>query len=221
MIERLLPLLGSLALIAIVCWRAWMQSRRHGTWGIVLFRSQELGEKLRDGLALALFALLVGQAIVWARLPQTLKPWGADHSARVIWETSGAGLLLVGLALLVTAQLQLGASWRIGVDETARPGLVTTGLYRFCRNPIFLALLLAWTGYTLLLPTTLSLCLLIGGLIGVRQQVLLEEDIPDADLRRRVLRVRAAGGPLRAGNRQARMRISTLGVRAQMICARR
>jgi protein-S-isoprenylcysteine O-methyltransferase Ste14 len=112
---------------------------------------------------------------VWASSPEILRPWGADHSARVIWETSGAALLLIGLALLVTAQLQLGASWRIGVDESARPGLVTTGLYRFCRNPIFLALLLTWTGYTLLLPTTLSLCLLIGGLIGVRQQVLLEE----------------------------------------------
>jgi protein-S-isoprenylcysteine O-methyltransferase Ste14 len=175
MIERLLPLFGSLILIAIIGWRAWLQSRRHGSWGIVLFRSQKLGENLRDGLAVALFALLVGQAIVWARSPEALRPWGADHSARVIWEASGTVLLLVGLALLVTAQLQLGASWRIGVEEAARPGLVATGLYRFCRNPIFLALLLIWSGYTLLLPTTLSLCLLIGGLIGVRQQVLLEE----------------------------------------------
>ena len=116
MIERFLPLLGSLAL-------AWMQSRRHGTWGIVLFRSQKLGENLRDGLALALFARLVGQAIVWARSLQTLRPWGAEHSARVIWQASGAGLLLVGLAPLVTAQLQLGASWRIGLDESAGPGL--------------------------------------------------------------------------------------------------
>ncbi len=123
MTERFLPLLGSLALVGIVCWRAWMQSRRHGTWGIVLFRSQKLGENLRDGLALALFARLVGQAIVWARSLQTLRPWGAEHSARVIWQASGAGLLLVGLAPLVTAQLQLGASWRIGVDESAGPGL--------------------------------------------------------------------------------------------------
>jgi protein-S-isoprenylcysteine O-methyltransferase Ste14 len=175
MIERLLPLLGALALVGIVCWRAWLQSRRHGSFGIVLFRSQRLGENLRDGLAVALFALLVGQAVVWARAPEALRPWGADHSARVIWEALGAVLLLLGLGLLVTAQLHLGASWRIGVDEGARPGLVTTGLYRFCRNPIFLALLLTWAGYTLLLPTTLSLLLLIGGFIGIRQQVLLEE----------------------------------------------
>ena len=175
MIVRLLPLFGSLVLVGIVCWRAWMQFHRHGTWGIVLFRSRRFGENLRDGLALALFALLVGQASVWALSPETLKPWGAKYSARMVWEASGAMLLVAGLVLLVRAQLDLGASWRIGVDESARPGLITSGLYRFCRNPIFLALLLVWTGYTLLLPTTLSLCLLIGGFIGIRQQVLLEE----------------------------------------------
>jgi protein-S-isoprenylcysteine O-methyltransferase Ste14 len=75
----------------------------------------------------------------------------------------------------VTAQLHLGASWRIGIDEGASPGLVTSGLYRFCRNPIFLALLVTLSGYTLMLPTRLSLGLLLGAYIGVRQQVAAEE----------------------------------------------
>ena len=73
------------------------------------------------------------------------------------------------------AQLDLGASWRIGIEEGTSPGLVTTGLYRFCRNPIFLAILITLTGYTLLLPTRLSLALLLGTFLGVRQQVLVEE----------------------------------------------
>lgn len=175
MVERLPPLFGSLILIGIVCWRVWLQSRRYGTRGVVLFRSRTFAENLRDGLAVALFALLVVQAIVWIFSPETLRPWGAGHSTRAIREALGAVLLIGGLVLLVAAQLHLGASWRIGVDEGARPGLVTTGLYRFCRNPIFLALLVTWTGYALLLPTTLSFCLLAGGFIGMRQQVLLEE----------------------------------------------
>lgn len=175
MIERLLPLLASMLLIGIICWRVWLQSRRYGTRGVVLFRSQNFAENLRDGLAVTLFALLVGQAIVWVLSPETLRPWGAGHSTRAIWGALGTALLFGGLVLLVAAQLDLGASWRIGVDEGARPGLVTTGLYRFCRNPIFLALLATWTGYALLLPTTLSFCLLAGGFIGIRQQVLLEE----------------------------------------------
>ncbi len=76
---------------------------------------------------------------------------------------------------LVMAQLNLGASWRIGIEESTSPGLVTSGLYRFCRNPIFLAILTILTGYTLLLPTRLSLILLLGAFIGIRQQVLAEE----------------------------------------------
>jgi len=75
----------------------------------------------------------------------------------------------------VVAQLNLGASWRIGIDEDSRPGLVTSGLYHFCRNPIFFAILIMLTGYTVLLPTRLSLVLLIGAFIGIRQQVLTEE----------------------------------------------
>jgi protein-S-isoprenylcysteine O-methyltransferase Ste14 len=52
---------------------------------------------------------------------------------------------------------------------------VTSGLYRFCRNPIFLAILITLTGYTMLLPTRLSLALLLGASIGIRQQILTEE----------------------------------------------
>ncbi len=52
---------------------------------------------------------------MWARSLQTLRPWGAEHSARVIWQASGAGLLLVGLALLVTpsssSERNGGSAW--------------------------------------------------------------------------------------------------------------
>lgn len=62
----------------------------------------------------------------------------------------------------MVAQLNLGASWRIGIEESSNPGLVTSGFYRFCRNPIFFAILIMLAGYTLLLPTRLSLALLVG-----------------------------------------------------------
>jgi protein-S-isoprenylcysteine O-methyltransferase Ste14 len=92
-----------------------------------------------------------------------------------IWHVGGAALLVTGLALFVVSLLDLGASWRIGIDEGSRPGLVTSGLYGFCRNPIFFAILTVLVGYTLLLPTRLSLALLVGAFIGIRQQVLTEE----------------------------------------------
>ena len=177
MIWRFLPLVGAVLFVGVVfCWRPWVQSRRHGTWGIILFRSGSLGQKLRDSLAVVLFILLIGQGIMAAGWPEALSLLGADHRSTVaVLHVTGAVLLFGGLILLVTAQLDLGASWRIGIEEGANPGLITNGLYRFCRNPIFLALLVIVAGYTLLLPTRLSLALLLGTCIGVRQQVATEE----------------------------------------------
>jgi protein-S-isoprenylcysteine O-methyltransferase Ste14 len=174
---RFLPLAGAVLFVGVVCcWRPWLQFRRHGTWGIILFRSRSRGQNLRDSLGVVLFVFLVGQAIMAAGWPDSLSPLGADRrSSPEPWQVMGAVLLGGGVLLLVTAQLHLGASWRIGIDEGASPGLVTSGLYRFCRNPIFLALLVTLSGYTLMLPTRLSLGLLLGAYIGVRQQVAAEE----------------------------------------------
>ena len=61
-------------------------------------------------------------------------------------------LLFVAFGLLVIAQLNLGASWRVGIEEGARPGLITGGL------------------------SVLSALMLAGAYVGVRQQIAAEED---------------------------------------------
>jgi protein-S-isoprenylcysteine O-methyltransferase Ste14 len=176
MISRLLPLVGVVLFVGIVFgWRPWLQHRRHGTWGVVLFRSTRPGDNLRDGMAVVLFALLVGQAVIWTGWPELLPRFIALPGSLAAWRAAGAALLFAGIGFLIAAQLQLGASWRIGIEEAASPGLVTNGLYRFCRNPIFLALLVIMAGYALLLPTRLSMFLLLGTYIGVRQQASAEE----------------------------------------------
>lgn len=164
-------------MIAIVfLWRPWLQHRRHGNWGIVLFQSESRAQNARDGMALVLFVLLIGQAVVAARWPEALPLSQADRrSAPELRHAMGAVLLFGGLLLLVAAQLNLGASWRIGIEEGARLGLVTGGLYRFCRNPIFLALLVILAGYALLLPTLLSAAMLAGAYLALRQQIAAEE----------------------------------------------
>jgi len=178
LVWRTLPLVGVLLFIAIAFgWRPWLQRRRYGTSGLLLFRSQERTQLIRDSLAVVWLALLVGQAAAVALWPE----WLPSHT---LWagltedlpRTAGAVLLFGGLVLLVTAQLDLGASWRIGIEEGAKPGLVTGGLYRFCRNPIYLAFAVVMLGYAMLLPTLLSLIMLIATYVGFRQQTLREEE---------------------------------------------
>jgi protein-S-isoprenylcysteine O-methyltransferase Ste14 len=176
MISAWLPLVGVVLLFAVLCWRSWWQRRRYGNSGVVFFRSRRWPQKLRDALGVALGLLLAGQAVIAVAWPKPLTPLDSiSYPAVAIWQVTGTVLLFGGIALLVVAQLNLGASWRIGIEEGSRPGLVTSGFYRFCRNPIFFAILIMLTGYTLLLPTRLSLVLLVGAFIGIRQQVLTEE----------------------------------------------
>jgi protein-S-isoprenylcysteine O-methyltransferase Ste14 len=153
-----------------------LQLRRYGSSGILFFRSGHWRQNLRDALGVVLAVCLVGQAIAAAGWPAWLSPSRvlSQPEARS-WQVTGTVVMLGGLVLLLMAQLHLGASWRIGIEEGARPGLVTSGLYRFCRNPIFLAILITLTGYTVLIPTRLSLALLLGAFIGIRLQILTEE----------------------------------------------
>jgi protein-S-isoprenylcysteine O-methyltransferase Ste14 len=175
-IARWLPLVGIVLLLVIVCWRAWLQRRRHGASGVLFLRSPRWPEKVRDAFGVLLVVLLLGQAVVAAVSPTALaRRDGIEPPVAAPWQVVGAGLLFGGIGLLVIALLDLGASWRIGIDEQTRPGLVTSGLYRFCRNPIFSAILVVLIGYTVLLPTGLSLAMLAGAFIGIRQQVLTEE----------------------------------------------
>ncbi|MBI2149675.1 MAG: isoprenylcysteine carboxylmethyltransferase family protein [Acidobacteria bacterium] len=88
---------------------------------------------------------------------------------------AGIAILFSAIVLVMRAQLDLGDSWRVGIDQEAKPGLVIHGLYKFSRNPIFLGMLAALVGCMFLIPTALSFLALAGGLIGIRHQVFAEE----------------------------------------------
>jgi protein-S-isoprenylcysteine O-methyltransferase Ste14 len=176
MIWTWLPLVGVALFLGILGWRSWWQRRRYGSRAVLVFQSRRWQDQLREALGVALVLFLVGQAVMAVARPGSVRPVGGiDPSAADVWRVTGAALLFGGITVLVVAQLNLGASWRIGIDEGRSPGLVTSGVYRFCRNPIFLAMLVMLAGYTLMLPTRLSLALLVGAFIGIRQQVLTEE----------------------------------------------
>ena len=139
---RFLPLAGLVILIAIAFGvRPLLQWRRHGTFGIFLFRSGRTAQHVRDALLIVMFAVLLGQAIV-ATQPRYLDLLVTEHGpVHAALQVLGAALMLCGIVFFAVAQLHLGASWRIGIDADAKPGLVTDGLYGYSRNPIYVGLL--------------------------------------------------------------------------------
>lgn len=84
---------------------------------------------------------------------------------------AGVVVAVAGIAATLAAQLTLGASWRIGIDETERTDLITTGAFAIVRNPIFTALLLTLIGLVLMVPNPVAVTGLLIALAGVELQV--------------------------------------------------
>jgi protein-S-isoprenylcysteine O-methyltransferase Ste14 len=115
--------------------------------------------------------LAQGRAALHAVLgAEALGEWRLPAAARV----AGWLLLGAGAAITVAAQRQMGASWRVGIDD--RPTeLVTGGLFRVVRNPIFSGLLVFLAGFVLLAPAWWSIGIWVLTALGQRVQVAHEE----------------------------------------------
>lgn len=177
MIVRFIPLIGMLLFVALgFVGRSWLQYQRTGKAGVILFRSSRWGQQMRDALFMGLLAAMQWQATLAAFWPERMDqllvwPSLAQGFALLL----GSCLLFGGTAFMLAAQLRLGASWRIGIEAGARPGLIVGGCYQFCRNPIFLGMFTTLAGLAILQPTWVSLMVLLGSITCVHYQVLEEE----------------------------------------------
>jgi|SRR4051812_20671809 protein-S-isoprenylcysteine O-methyltransferase Ste14 len=135
-------------------WRCWMQWRRTGSTG---YRgiSRRLGMLGLVGGIGFIVAMVGGLA---APLLQLL---GAVASVQILdhrWvNATGFALAVCGLAATLRAQVQMGESWRVGVDTSETTTLVRTGAFRLVRNPIFAAMLVFMLGETLLAPNLVAI----------------------------------------------------------------
>jgi len=174
--DRYLPLCCMASFALGTAWRIAAHVRRCGQTGVNLFRGGGWPQHLNDAAFVLIVCALAVEAIFIAVQPEYLAPVAIASLARSrSWRMCGAGLALVSMVLCLMAQVRLGASWRIGIDEGARPGLITSGLYRWSRNPIFLFMLAAMVGYAILVPTWISFAALILAYAGIRRQIQVEE----------------------------------------------
>jgi protein-S-isoprenylcysteine O-methyltransferase Ste14 len=88
----------------------------------------------------------------------------------------GVVLVIVGIAITLTAQLAMGASWRGDVDPEARTELVTTGPFRLVRNPIFTGAATTALGLALMVPNVLAVAMLVCFAAAWEIQVRLVEE---------------------------------------------
>lgn len=121
--------------------------------------------------ALFIGSLLLGIFLEWAWPIGMLSQLSAGARFGL-----GAALIVAGVAMMAWA---MGLFHRAG---TAIPpwepttALVTTGPYRFSRNPIYLSVVLLYVGITLLFAACWSLVLLVPALIILHYAVILREE---------------------------------------------
>jgi protein-S-isoprenylcysteine O-methyltransferase Ste14 len=177
MIARWLPLVWAIAFIGVgFFWRAWFQYRHYGHSGLFVFRSGIWTQHVRDALLILMSVVAGAQAAAYAVAPTSLTSLAiVPPPSGGAWVALGAVLLFGGIALMVIAQLQMGSSWRVGIDEQARPGLVTSGLYRFTRNPIYLAVFVTLAGLLVVLPTWPTVAAALVSVAAIRNAVHAEE----------------------------------------------
>lgn len=113
----------------------------------------------------------------------------------------GALLVVIGLIVFIGALLSFRESWRIGIDKDAGGDLITTGLFRFSRNPIFLFIDLFFLGIFLINGTIEYLSFYLVVAAGLHYQILQEEKFlietygqPYRDYCRRTARYLGWGG---------------------------
>jgi len=96
------------------------------------------------------------------------------HSGTVSWV--GVLLCLVGLLLLFLSLVSFGKSFRVGIDQVQPDKLVTTGIFAFSRNPIYVAFGLVLLGQFLVFPNWILLVYMVAAIWLFHRQILREEE---------------------------------------------
>jgi protein-S-isoprenylcysteine O-methyltransferase Ste14 len=160
---------GALTLVG----RALLQLRRTGSTGIA-GPSGRLGSIEWTGGVLFLLALALGVVAGLLDLWDVVDPIAALNTTPV--HVVGIVLFALGLGGTVAAQLAMGRSWRVGVDERERTELVTGGPFELVRNPIYAAMIPAVAGLALLVPSVVALLGLALLVVALEIQVRLVEE---------------------------------------------
>jgi protein-S-isoprenylcysteine O-methyltransferase Ste14 len=144
--------------------------------GIKVVRS---GRGTLETALLALAWLAFFLPLIWIATPVLAF---ANYRLRPVPLFAGTLCLVLGLWLFARSHADLGANWSITLEVRENHRLVTQGLYRHVRHPMYLALLVYSLGQALVLPNWIagpSYCVAMAVLFALRlgpeERLMLEE----------------------------------------------
>jgi protein-S-isoprenylcysteine O-methyltransferase Ste14 len=166
---------GALAivlLLGMVLSRVWLLKQQGVT--AVKFGEIDKTDFLIPPVMLFYFYLVFATAFGWPSIGVRR----LFHSEPITW--LGVVACAAGLLLLLWSLISFKQSFRIGIDTDRPDTLITTGVFAFSRNPIYVAFAFVLLGEFVIFPNWIFLAYLGGFLLLVHRQVLREEDYLNA-----------------------------------------
>ena len=154
-------------------WRSWLQHRHTGSTGFrgISGRIGSLEWFAGVGFVVAMAAAFMAPVL---QLAGIVAPLEILHSTGI--QLAGIALAVAGIATTVYAQIDMGDSWRIGVDHGETTTLVRRGVFGLVRNPIFTAMLVFGCGIALLTPNVVAIIGFVALVLTIEAQVRAVEE---------------------------------------------
>lgn len=123
-----IPLLAMLSIVAATLVRGIAIRRKTGDRPWAFASAKGVQRIAGSSFAFSVAALIAAAALA-----------PVSDTGRTI---TAAIIAIVGAAIVMVAQVQMGRAWRVGVREGDAPLFISHGLFRYGRNPIFLGMML-------------------------------------------------------------------------------
>jgi protein-S-isoprenylcysteine O-methyltransferase Ste14 len=175
-LKSFLPIYLLAYLIAAFVWRSYVVRKKTGVNPFV-FKGSDSAHDFIGRVFKAAFAAIVAVVVIYAFLSNAY-PYLLPISwlERTWIKTTGIVLLLVSLLWTILAQVQMGNSWRIGIDFEHKTEMVQSGVFKISRNPIYVGMMVTLLGLFFVIPNVVTLITVLLGVILIGIQVRLEEE---------------------------------------------
>jgi protein-S-isoprenylcysteine O-methyltransferase Ste14 len=175
-LRYILPAYCAIYFLFLIVIRAWAVQKQIGKNPVLLSFSDDL-----HGLVGKYFAiwmtLLCAYTVAYCIYPSGYQYFlPMDYLDSNAIKVTGLVILATSLAGTYIAQGNMKKSWRVGIDEQQKTELVTTGIFGYSRNPIYVGMLASITGLFMVTPNAFTLLLMVVGYLLVQVQVRVEED---------------------------------------------
>jgi protein-S-isoprenylcysteine O-methyltransferase Ste14 len=128
-------------MIALSALRVWRVGRDYNVKAFSFGRHAEIQGVAERHWKLVVVASLAAASIAWLapswEAALGMPAWAGGAALRWL----AAALFAASVLIVAVAQVQMGASWRVGVPSEGPGPLVARGLFAWSRNPIFVGML--------------------------------------------------------------------------------